>query len=238
MAQREVPESILERFRKVSTATVFTALWERGYQRVLMEEVYSLTPGRRMVGRARTLRFLPWRPDLAQEVRRGPDSPEYQAMQACGPGDVLVIDAMGMPYCAVGGDVKFLYLKMRRAEGLVTDGAIRDLEGVGAYGFGIFARRRTPGIGLPYGDPYQAGVDIQCGGVLVRPGDVIVADDDGVVVCPAHLAEEVVAWCEEHKQVEEWIKGLIQKENVPPGTYYPPTEATVRLFRERRTTMP
>ncbi|MFN3975135.1 MAG: hypothetical protein ACK4K2_07700 [Dehalococcoidia bacterium] len=236
MAQQEVSNSILERFRKVSSATVFSALWRLGYQRVLMEEVFPLTPGRRMVGRARTLRFLPWRPDLAQEVRRGEDSPEYQAMRMCGPGDVLVVDAMGIPQCAVGGDVKFLYLKMRKAEGLVTDGAIRDLDAVRSYGFAIFARRRTPGIGTPYGDPYQAGVDIQCGGVLVRPGDVVVADDDGVVVCPAHLAEGVVAWAEEHEQVEEWIKGLVEKEGVAPGKYYPPTEETVRRFREHRST--
>ena len=79
-------------------------------------------------------------------------------------------------------------------------------------------------------DPFEANVTIQCGGVAVRPGDLIVADDDGVVVVPEIIAKEVIDWVEEHEAVEEYVKGLIEKENVAPGKYYPITEETVKQY--------
>lgn len=98
------------------------------------------------------------------------------------------------------------------------------------YGFAIFAQRRTP-TAQEYGTPAQAGVDIQCAGVLVRPGDVLVGDDDGIVVVPAAWAEEVIAWVEEHEEAEEYVKGKILAEHVSPGRYYPPTEETIKEMR-------
>ncbi|MCH7800873.1 MAG: hypothetical protein IIC24_04925 [Chloroflexi bacterium] len=64
--------------------------------------------------------------------------------------------------------------------------------------------------------PFEANGTIQCGGVVVRPGDLIVGDDDSVVVVPALVAEKVIDWVEEHEAVEEYVKGLIQQENVAP----------------------
>lgn len=232
MPAKEVPQSILERFKKVSAATVFGAVRRKGWDRCWMEDVYTFTPSKRLAARARTLRFLPPRPDLKAEIPPSEKAPEYIAMGMCAPGDVLVVDAMGMPYCGIGGDVKFLQLQMNRAEGIVTDGAIRDLDAVKAYGLILYARRRTPGIGEPLGMPYQANVDIQCAGVLVRPGDIIVGDDDGVVVVPSQWAEDVVGWCEEHEGVEVYIKDKIQRQRCAPGRYYPPTDATIEEFRK------
>ena len=80
-------------------------------------------------------------------------------------------------------------------------------------------------------DPYEANVTIQCGGVAVRPGDLIVADDDGVVVVPAAVVEEVIDWVEEHEAVEEYVKGLIASEGVAPGKYYPITGETIARWR-------
>ena len=81
-------------------------------------------------------------------------------------------------------------------------------------------------------DPFEANVTIGCGGVAVRPGDLIVADDDGVVVVPERIVEEVIDWVEEHEAVEEYIKGLIEAEGVAPGKYYPPTDATIARYHE------
>ena len=220
MSNNDVPQEILDRFKRVATATVNTALQYRGHEKNVMEDVYLMTPGKHLAARARTFRFLPQRPDLKAEVTLGENSPEYKAMALCGPGDVFVVDALGVPYGGIGGDVKFLQLKMQRAEGLVTDGAIRDLNAVAAYGLTLYARRRTPGTGWPHIIGYEGNVDIQCGGVLVRPSDVIVGDDDGVVVVPAAWAKEVVQWAEEHERVEEYIIAKIQEENCVPGRYY------------------
>jgi regulator of RNase E activity RraA len=198
-----------------------------------MKGVRNFTPGATLAGRARTLRFIPPRPDIMEETHRGEDSPEYRAMGSCGPGDVLVCDGMGRSYAAIGGDVKLLQLKMVGAEGVVTDSGIRDLDIVTAYGLKVFAAERTPTGGAPEIDPYEENVTIQCAGVAVRPGDLIVGGDDGVVVVAKHLAAEVIEWVEEHEQAEEYIKELIEREGVAPGKYYNP-ETFSRISQERR----
>ncbi len=235
MKHVEVPQSVLERFKKVPVATVWSAVHSRaGVPLPYMEGVKTYTPGKRLAGRARTLRFLPPRPDLDAQVRAGEDSPEYRAMARCGPGDVLVADLMGKEWCAIGGDVKLLQLKMTGAEGLVTDGAIRDLTVIEEedYGFAVYAANRTPYGGRPWGDPAEENVDIQCGGALVRPGDIIVGDDDGCAVVPSWFAAECIEWVEETEGVERYIKEKIIKERVRPGKYYPPTEAMRAEWRK------
>ena len=202
MLSVEIPDDVLERYKRVAVATVYSGVRRLGYEPCFMRGVESFTPGASLVGRARTLRFLPIRPDLVEETNRGEDSPEYEAMGSCGPGDVLVCDAMGRKYAAIGGDVKLLQLKMVGAAGIVTDGGIRDLDIVSGYGLSVFAGGRTPTGGAPEANPFEANAPIACGGVAVRPGDLIVADDDGVVVVAAAIASEVIDWVEEHEHAE------------------------------------
>ena len=223
-----IQESVIIRYKKVASATVYSAVRRLGYEPCFMRGVESFTPGLTLVGPAKTLRFVPPRKDIMEKTHIGEKSPEYIAMGSCEPGDVLVVDGLGKKYAAIGGDVKLLQLKMRKASGLVTDASIRDLD----YGLAIFAGGRTPMGGADEIDPFEANVTIQCGGVAVRPGDLVMADDDGVVIVPACIIEEVIDWVEEHEEVEEWIKTLIEKENVAPGKYYPPTEETIRQYRK------
>ena len=232
MANDEISDDLLERYRNVGAATVFGGARRWGFEPCLMGGVSTFRPDTRLAARARTLRFVPYRTDILEETRRGEDSPEYQAAGSCGPGDVLVCDALGMPYAGIGGDVKLLQLKMVGAEGVVTDGAVRDMDTVLSYGYAIFAGGRTPGTGQPYIEPYQANVTIQCGGVLVRPGDLVVGDNDGVVVVPKRAAAEIIEWVEEHEEAEEEIKSMIQADNVAPGRYY--NEATFEKLIQRR----
>jgi regulator of RNase E activity RraA len=131
------------------------------------------------------------------------------------------------------GDVKLWQIKHQSAEGVVSNGAIRDLDVVAGYGPAIFAQRQTPTV-REYGEPLDVNVDIQCAGVLVRPGDVIVGDNEGVIVVPAALAEEVVEWCEIHEEAEEVAKARIIQERCVPGPYYPPTEQLKDEIRKRR----
>lgn len=225
-----VPEEIISRYEKVAVATVYSALSLFDYGPCFMKGVKAFTPGRNLVGPAKTLRFIPPRRDIQAETRKGENSPEYIAMGSCNPGDVLVVDGLGKKYAAIAGDVKLTHLKMRTAAGLVTDGSIRDLDIVKSYGFAIFAGGRTPTGGGPEIDPFEPNVPIQCGGVAVVPGDLIVGDDDGIVVVPETLIEEVLDWVEEHEAVEEWIKVRMEKENVAPGKYYPITAQTIEDY--------
>ncbi len=241
-----VPDEILERFRKETSATTYSAVWRLSppadqpwfasadYKLCLMRGVKQFTPGRTMVGRARTLRFIPSRPDLLKLTRKGADSPEYRAMAKCGPGDVLVVEAHTFDEMAcILGNMKTRMLWHRKAEGLVTDGAIRDLQLVSEeYGLAVFAKQRSPAGNLPFIEAYEEGEPVNVGGVLVMPGDVVVADDDGVVIVPADRAEEVIDWIEEQEGAEQFVIDLIDKEQVPPGKYYPVSDETKELYRQ------
>lgn len=229
----DVPQSILDRFKKLPVATIWNHVnKDAGVLLPFMEGVFAFTPGQRLAARARTLRFLPPRPDLLMG-QKGENAPEYRAMARCGPGDVLVADMMGKTRACIFGDVKGLQLKMNKADGFVTDGGVRDLDVMmeEAYGLVIYAGARTPYGHEPWAVPAEENVDIQCGGVLVRPGDVIVGDNDGVVVVPSWFAEECVGIVESHEEVEAFIKGRIQAENVVPGKYYPPTPESYVAMR-------
>ncbi len=233
----DVPQEILDRFKKLPVATIWNHVWrDADVPLPFMENVMPFTPGQRLAARARTLRFLPPRPDLLAEVVRGEDSPEYQAMARCGPGDVLVADIMGMKQPVVFGDVKAMQLKMNNADGIVIDGAIRDLDVMNEEGYDliIYARARSPFGNQPWAIAAEENGDIQCGGALVRPGDVLVGDDDGVVVVPSWFAAECVEIVEEHEGVEAYIKEKIVAERVRPGKYYPPTPEMWAEYRANR----
>ncbi|MFW6175006.1 MAG: RraA family protein [Chloroflexota bacterium] len=232
-----MPDDVLERYRKAGSATVYIAVYrqpvERGewfatvtWQRCLMKGVRQMRPGHTLVGRARTLRFVPPRPDLLEITRQGERSPEYLAMGACGPGDVLVVEAHSQEeQASILGNMKTRQLWHNGAEGVVTDGAIRDLDMiVNDYDLGVFAGQRSPAGNLPWIEAYEAHEAVNCGGILVLPGDVIVADDDGAVVVPCQLAERVIDWIEEQDAAEQYVIGLIDEEKCPPGRYYPISE--------------
>jgi regulator of RNase E activity RraA len=228
----KVPQRALDQLKTLACTSILDALDHLGYDQVFMCAVRTLITGRKVVGRAVTLRFLPVRPDLRQEVRSRSDSAEYRAMELCGPGDVLVIDAMGLPFASVGGDIKFLRLKRRGAAGLVTDGAVRDMAMLKTYGYAIFAQNPTAKAGPTDMLPYEENVYIQCGGVLVKPGDIVCGDDDGVVVVPQALVNDVIQEATKDEALEAWIRQELETKDVSPGRYYPVTEATKKAFTE------
>ncbi len=233
----EVPNEILNRFKALPVATVWSCVVkDAGVQLPFMENIPLWTPGSRLAARARTLRFLPPRPDLSADTASGEGAPEYQAMARCGPGDVLVADMMGASRACIFGDVKALQLKMNNADGIVTDGGIRDLDVMEEedYGLIIYARARTPYGSSPWAAPAEENVTIQCGGCLVRPGDVLVGDGDGVVVVPSWFAEECVNKVEEQEGIESYIKEKILVEGVAPGRYYPPTAEMREEYRNQK----
>ena len=233
-----VSDELLDRYRAVSNATVLGQLLRRGYEKVYMHGVESLAKGRRLVGRAVTLQYLPSRPDLAEIIATGEhgegfnETPRWQALEALTKGDVLVADAMGMAKTSTGGDVVFSRILTQDAEGLVTDGAVRDGHKVIRYGYPVFAGGSTPTVGEPNILPYQVNEPIQCGGVLVWPGDIILGDDDGIVVLPSALAAEIIDECEHHDEVEEAVLDYTQRERISPKHFYPFNEETERIHQE------
>ncbi|MBM3925815.1 MAG: hypothetical protein FJ320_07495 [SAR202 cluster bacterium] len=233
VSQKE--QDVLKMLRSIPLGPVIDEMNKMGYHWMLMEGVRSRTPGRRLAGRAVTLRYLPPRPDVHQEVRYGTkDSPEYRAYELCGPGTVLVIDAYGRidERGIVGGDVKFHRLKRRGCEGLVTDGSVRDINEMRPYGFAIFTQQTSLAAGPTIPFAYGVNEVVQCGGVLVRPGDYIVGEDDGVVVIPASIIEKVVEEASEHDRLEKLLKAMMDQGDFSPGQYYPLSEDNRRRLKE------
>ena len=117
--QIAISDETLAILKQIPTQTLIDALWVKGWPDGYVEGSRPLQLGQQMAGRAVTLRFVPHRPDLADDKPKGEDSAEYVAFELCGPGEVLVIDAMGWQYSSIGGDIKFLRLKQREVGGLV-----------------------------------------------------------------------------------------------------------------------
>jgi len=233
----EVSQDILEGLKSIPTATVYNALRSFGSSFCVCEGLQNytpFTPGKeRFAARARTLRFMPIRQDMVSDKLGGENSPEYIAMGRCGPGDVLVTDIGGSLQDVVAGDVKLLQLAMNNADGVVVDGAIRDLDVLieEEYGLTVYAKARSF-HGNPNSLPAEENVQIRCGGALVRPGDVMAGDNDGVLVIPSWMAEAVLNWAIEHEGAENLVKDTIKAERVTPGKYYPPTQETIEEWRK------
>ena len=228
-----ISDETLEVLRAIPTQTLIDAQWVKSWPMSYIQGAVPLQQGQHLAGRAVTLRFVPHRPDLVQDKPKGADSAEYVAIEMCGPGEVLVIDAMGWKYSSVGGDIKFLRMKQLGAGGLVTDGGVRDSISLKEYGFPVYSASLTAKQGPAEFWPWQVNDAIQCGGVLVRPGDALVGDDDGVVVVPQSIVDEVIEIAHQREEVEEVVKTQLEIEQCSPGKYYPFNDATWELFEEK-----
>ena len=228
-----ISEETLRILKNIPTQTLIDGLWVKGWPSTYVEGAIPLRLGQSMAGRAVTLRFVPHRPDLAGDKPKGENSAEYVAIELCGPNEVLVIDALGWKYSSIGGDIKFMRLMQRKVGGLVTDGGVRDSVVLKEYGFPVFSASTTAKQGPADFWPWQVNDAIQCGGVLVRPGDAIVGDDDGVVVVPKSEIEDVIRIAHQREEVEEVIKQQLEIEECSPGKYYPFNDNTWKLYEEK-----
>ena len=233
MPNQPVSDEKLQILSAIPTQTLIDALWVMNWPMSMIEGALPLQAGQKLAGRAVTLRFVPHRPDLAADKPKAEQSAEYVAFELCGPGEVLVIDAMGWQYSSIGGDIKFYRLFQRQVGGLVTDGAVRDTASLKDYGFPVYSAAATAKQGPAEFWPWQVNDAIQCGGVLVRPGDAVVGDDDGAVVVPAAAVDEVIRIAHEREEVEQVIKAQLEIEQCSPGKYYPFNDLTWKLFEEK-----
>jgi regulator of RNase E activity RraA len=178
---------------QVGSANVANVLLGRGFRNVMMPGVAPLTADQpQLVGPAYTLRFIPAREDLDSMVNYGrEDNMHRRAIEECPEGAVLVIDAFGSLDASSMGDMMAARLKYRGAAGVVTDGGYRDSAAIAATGLPCYQVRNAPPATPIALHPVALDGPVGCAGVAVYPGDVLVGDQDGVAVIPAHLAEEV-----------------------------------------------
>jgi len=196
--------AVTEQLASVSTATLSAKLRARGYTEVFVEGVHASRPGTRMVGVARTLRFVAYRPDLFAERGNGFNAQKriFDTVEA---GEVIVIEARGERGTGTVGDVLALRAQQRGAAGVVTDGGIRDAEQVAAFDLPTFSQGPHPSVLGRRHVPWEIDVAVTCGGATVLPGDVIVGDGDGVIAIPRALAAEVAAEAVVQEAEDAWI---------------------------------
>jgi 5-oxopent-3-ene-1,2,5-tricarboxylate decarboxylase / 2-hydroxyhepta-2,4-diene-1,7-dioate isomerase len=206
------------RLDSVAVATLSVQLRKRGLDNVSIDGPRPLTPGTRMTGLARTLRFLPLREDLFAAHGAGHNA-QKRAIEALGPGEVLVMDARGEPGSGTIGDILALRAQMLGAAGVVTDGGVRDTAAVAALGLPVYAAGAHPAVLGRRHVPWETDTAIACGGTTVQPGDVIVGDDDGLVVIPPNLVEEVLADAMEQERQEEFITEQVRFGHSVEGLY-------------------
>ena len=222
----EFSQNCLERMRRVTTATLTTQLFKRGLRNQFMQGVRPLGQyAGNLVGPAFTLRNIPAREDVDRvEGFANPEHPQRKAIETAPVGHVLVVDCRGDTRAASGGEILMTRLMMRGAAGMVSDGGIRDSAPIALMAMPVFCAGAAAPLNLAVHHATDIQVPIGCGGVAVYPGDLIVGDADGVVVVPAHLAEEIAADAEEQERLETFVLTRIQQGAKLPGTYPPDAE--------------
>ena len=206
------------RINSVGTATLSAQLRKRGLNNVSIDGLRSTRPGERLVGRARTLRYIPNREDLFEAHGAGYNA-QKRAFDALGPDDVLVMEARGELGTGTVGDILALRAQVRGAAGIVTDGGVRDLAAVAALHLPVYHAGAHPAVLGRRHVPWDVDLTIACGGTAVQPGDVIVGDADGLLVIPPHLVEEVVAAAIEQEREETFIAAMVAAGHGVDGLY-------------------
>ncbi|GAB7542674.1 ribonuclease activity regulator RraA [Cupriavidus sp. 8B] len=231
MATASLPldESVVKALQGVTTATLTTVLLKHGLRNIWLRGTQPLAPGQpRLVGRAFTLRFVPAREDLATPASWGSPISTRAAIEDMPAGCIAVVGALGVTDAGIFGDILCARLRKRGVAGLVTDGVVRDVAGVLGTGLPVWCRgvAASPSVaGLTF-VAWQEPID--CGGVAVFPNDVIVVDQDGAVLIPAAMLDEVIAASVEQERLEGWIMQQVERGAPLPGLYPPNEENKAR----------
>ncbi|KUP93393.1 ribonuclease activity regulator RraA [Tritonibacter horizontis] len=227
-----------DKLKRISTASIATQLYKRGLRNQFIQGVRPVSDKAvNMVGQAFTLRYIPAREDRNQlEVFRNPDHPQRVAVETCPEGQILVMDARGDASAATAGSILVTRLAVRGCAGVVSDGGFRDAKGIGELDMPAYCANPSAPTNLTKHEALDINVPIACGEAPVFPGDVLVGDGDGVMVIPAHLADEIAEVCAGMESFEDFV--LEEVVNGAPiiGLYpctKPENEEKFKAWREK-----
>jgi 5-oxopent-3-ene-1,2,5-tricarboxylate decarboxylase / 2-hydroxyhepta-2,4-diene-1,7-dioate isomerase len=213
-----LPDAAISALRRVSTATLTAQLSKRGIRDGFLAGLRPARADARMVGYARTLRYVATREDVRDSVRRTEDA-QKRAVESVTPGDVLTIEARGVTAAGTIGDILAARVLALGGAGIVTDGGARDSPGLAGLELPIYYRAPHAASLWNAHIPLDIDVPITCAGVLVMPGDVVVGDAEGVVILPAALAEEIARDALEQESREEWALERVRAGESIHGVY-------------------
>jgi len=221
MTDYALSDATRAKYKKISTASIATALFKRGLRNQFIQGVVPVTAkAETMVGQAFTLRYIVAREDRNPiTVFRNADHPQRVAIETCPAGHVLVMDSRKDARAATAGSILITRLALRGAAGVVTDGGFRDAAGIGALDMPAYYAGPSAPTNLTLHEAMDINVPISCGDVAVFPGDVMVGDRDGVMVIPAHLAEELADECTAMESFEDFVLEQVNAGEAIIGLY-------------------
>ncbi|MDH3703279.1 MAG: ribonuclease activity regulator RraA [Alphaproteobacteria bacterium] len=225
-----------EKLKKVSTATLTTALFKQGLKNQFIQDVRPVAPkAENMVGQAYTLRYIPAREDLNPiSVFQDPAHPQRVAVEACPPGHVMVIDSRKDPRAASAGSILVTRMMKRGVAGVVTDGGFRDAPEIGRLDMPCYHNRPSAPTNLTLHQAIELDCPIGCGDVAVFPGDVIVGDQEGVAVIPLNMADDIAHEATEMTAFEDFVTEQVNAGSSVIGLYPATTDETKIKFAEWR----
>jgi len=235
----KLSDTTRNKLKTVSTATVATALYKRGFRIQCIQDVHPLSPDQPvMVGEAFTLRYMPAREDLNKlDVFRDRSHPQRKAIEDCPAGSVLVMDSRKDARAASAGAILVTRLMKRGCAGVVTDGGFRDSQEIARLGFPAYHQRPSAPANLTLHQAIEINCPIGCGDAPVFPGDVILGDSDGVIVIPAHLADEIADETFEMTAFEDFVAAEVHNGRSIFGLYPATDEQTLKDFAAWRKKM-
>lgn len=217
------------KLESVCTATLSSQLRKRGLNNVSIDGLNSTRPEKRIVGLARTLRYVPNREDLFK-THGGGFNAQKRAIDSVNEGEILVMEARGEKGTGTIGDILALRAQVRGAAAIITDGGVRDFSAVAAMDMPTYYANPHPAVLGRRHIPWDTDITIACGGTTVQPGDIIVADSDGILVIPPALADELADDSIAQEREETFIAEMVQQGHSVDGLY--PLNAAWRIKYE------
>ena len=230
------PREWSDKLKQIGTATIASTLQRMGIRNSHIVGPIQRRDGWSAAGPALTLQFMPKREDVFGDDEY--EQPELQlhrhVLYHTQPGDMVVVDARGDLKSGIFGEMMLTYFKGRGGVGCVIDGCVRDFKNIKHIDIGLWTTGLTPNFHAQTDImPFGVNVPIACGGAFVRPGDIVVADDDGALVVPVQLAEQVIQIGGEHHDWEAFAKFRLEQGG-DLRRYYPLTEAARPEYEEWR----
>jgi len=217
-AGRALSPELKAKLESVCTATLSSQLRKRGLNNVSIDGLTSTRPEKRIAGLARTLRYVPNREDLFK-THGGGFNAQKKAIDSVNEGEILVMEARGEKGTGTIGDILALRAQVRGAAAIITDGGVRDFSAVAAMDMPTYYSNPHPAVLGRRHIPWDTDITIACGGTTVQPGDIIVADADGILVIPPALADELAddSIAQEHE--ETFIAEMVGQGHSVDGLY-------------------
>ncbi len=222
MASDFIPDVLDDELRsmleQVSVATITHQLQNRRIMNSFLSGLRPLLPGQRLVGRARTLRYVALREDRLAAFSAGQNA-QRRIAESVVDGDVIIIEARDVPDAGTIGDIYAMRAYHLGAVGIITDGALRDTAAIAELGRPVYHRSSHGSTWGRRHMPFSSDEPITCAGVFVEPGDVIVGDDEGAVVVPHALAHEVAEAALEQETRESFAIERVRAGESPEGLF-------------------